>query len=120
MHILITGGAGFIGSHLADDLIARGHRVRALDIPAMTIGLPNNLSPFVEAGAIAGAAQPADAETLLRRILYHEEFRHELAAARRAVFGQPVRARELRAAARSADTLLGLVDDERPGAARAG
>jgi dTDP-L-rhamnose 4-epimerase len=32
MHILITGGAGFIGSHLADDLLARGHRVRALDI----------------------------------------------------------------------------------------
>lgn len=32
MQILITGGAGFIGSHLADDLIARGHRVRALDI----------------------------------------------------------------------------------------
>ena len=31
MQILITGGAGFIGSHLADDLIARGHRVRALD-----------------------------------------------------------------------------------------
>lgn len=31
MNILITGGAGFIGSHLADDLIARGHRVRALD-----------------------------------------------------------------------------------------
>jgi dTDP-L-rhamnose 4-epimerase len=32
MHILITGGAGFIGSHLADELIAHGHRVRALDI----------------------------------------------------------------------------------------
>ena len=29
--ILITGGAGFIGSHLADELLARGHRVRALD-----------------------------------------------------------------------------------------
>jgi dTDP-L-rhamnose 4-epimerase len=37
MQILITGGAGFIGSHLADDLIRRGHRVRALD----------NLSPQV-------------------------------------------------------------------------
>jgi len=32
MEILITGGAGFIGSHLADDLIARGHRVRVLDV----------------------------------------------------------------------------------------
>jgi dTDP-L-rhamnose 4-epimerase len=29
--ILITGGAGFIGSHLADELLARGYRVRALD-----------------------------------------------------------------------------------------
>jgi dTDP-L-rhamnose 4-epimerase len=31
MQILITGGAGFIGSHLADELLHRGHRVRALD-----------------------------------------------------------------------------------------
>lgn len=31
MRYLITGGAGFIGSHLADELIARGHRVHALD-----------------------------------------------------------------------------------------
>ncbi len=35
--ILITGGAGFIGSHLADHLLACGHAVRALD----------NLSPQV-------------------------------------------------------------------------
>jgi UDP-glucose 4-epimerase len=31
MRILITGGAGFIGSHLADALIARGDQVVALD-----------------------------------------------------------------------------------------
>lgn len=36
-HILITGGAGFIGSHLADHLLAHGYSVRALD----------NLSPQV-------------------------------------------------------------------------
>jgi dTDP-L-rhamnose 4-epimerase len=29
--ILITGGAGFIGSHVADALLAEGYRVRALD-----------------------------------------------------------------------------------------
>jgi dTDP-L-rhamnose 4-epimerase len=31
MKVLITGGAGFIGSHLADRLLAEGHDVRALD-----------------------------------------------------------------------------------------
>ena len=31
MRFLITGGAGFIGSHLAEDLLARGHRVHILD-----------------------------------------------------------------------------------------
>jgi NAD dependent epimerase/dehydratase family enzyme len=35
--VLITGGAGFIGSHLADELLAHGYVVRALD----------NLSPQV-------------------------------------------------------------------------
>lgn len=29
--VLITGGAGFIGSHLADELINKGYQVRALD-----------------------------------------------------------------------------------------
>ena len=31
MHILITGGAGFIGSHLAERLVRDGHSVTALD-----------------------------------------------------------------------------------------
>ncbi len=36
--VLITGGAGFIGSHLASRLLADGHRVRALD----------NLDPYYD------------------------------------------------------------------------
>ena len=31
MHCLITGGAGFIGSHLCDRLLAEGHRVACVD-----------------------------------------------------------------------------------------
>ena len=31
MRYLITGGAGFIGSHLCDGLLSRGHRVHVLD-----------------------------------------------------------------------------------------
>jgi dTDP-L-rhamnose 4-epimerase len=30
-HVLITGGAGFVGSHVCDELLKRGYRVRVLD-----------------------------------------------------------------------------------------
>jgi dTDP-L-rhamnose 4-epimerase len=66
--VLITGGAGFIGSHLADALLARGHRVRALDslIPQVhgDAQRPSYLSAEVDLAT--GDVRDADA---LRRAL---------------------------------------------------
>src|SRR5580704_3138703 len=44
--VLITGGAGFIGSHLADALIGQGLRVRVLD--NFIAGPRENVNPAAE------------------------------------------------------------------------
>lgn len=49
MHALVTGGAGFIGSHLVDRLLADGHRVTVVD--DLSTGALDNLE---EAEAAAG------------------------------------------------------------------
>ncbi|MEX5285073.1 NAD-dependent epimerase/dehydratase family protein [Selenomonas sputigena] len=46
MNILVTGGAGFIGSHLVRLLLAKGERVTALD--NLSTGLAQNLPPEVK------------------------------------------------------------------------
>jgi len=40
-HYLVTGGAGFIGSHLSEELVRRGHRVRVAD--SLITGKRSNL-----------------------------------------------------------------------------
>ena len=58
MNILITGGAGFIGSHLAEHLLARGNRVLVMD--NFATGRRDNLTPHpnltVAEGTIADRA----------------------------------------------------------------
>ena len=42
MKVLITGGAGFIGSHLCDLLLAKGHEVICVD--NLVTGNKNNIA----------------------------------------------------------------------------
>ena len=46
MKILITGGAGYIGSLLAPTLLAAGHQVTVLDNFLFPAGQPDGLLPL--------------------------------------------------------------------------
>ena len=75
MRVLVTGGAGFIGSHTCDRLLARGHEVVVLDaltLPVHRNGRPAYLSPEID--FYQGDTRNRDLVTnLLRRVdaVYH-------------------------------------------------
>jgi UDP-glucose 4-epimerase len=49
MRVVVTGGAGFIGSNIVDGLVARGDEVTVLD--DLSTGRASNLDPAIERGA---------------------------------------------------------------------
>src|SRR5512138_24942 len=75
MKILVTGGAGFIGSHLVDALVTQGHDVRVFDSlePQVHDGTtPSYLNPGAE--LVVGDVRDRDAfATALagREVVYH-------------------------------------------------
>lgn len=76
---LITGGAGFIGSHLTRLLLGRGHRVTVVD--NLSTGSFSNIEPFVGNPGFRFAIDTITNETVLDRLASEADIIVHLAAA---------------------------------------
>ena len=61
---LVTGGAGFIGSHLCEELVRRGERVRVVD--SLLTGKRENLAHLPEVEFLHGDL--ADMDVAVRAV----------------------------------------------------
>lgn len=100
---LLAGGdlVVTVNSTVAIDAMAMG-------IPALSVGVPNNLTPFVVDGGIAGVFHPSELEPALARLLWDTEAqRAQVARGLTCAAAGGIRA-DGRAAARAAEALAGL------------
>lgn len=79
MRALITGGAGFIGSHLAEALLAQGHRVMVVD--DLSTGRFDNIAHLVEDPQFDFAIETITNETVMDRLTSECDVIFHLAAA---------------------------------------
>jgi UDP-glucose 4-epimerase len=79
MRILITGGAGFIGSHLTDRLVADGHQITILD--NLTTGRKENLSAHLGGTSVTFVEGSILDLPLLDGLIKETEYVFHLAAA---------------------------------------
>jgi dTDP-L-rhamnose 4-epimerase len=76
-NVLVTGGAGFIGSHLVDALVEKGHRVRVLDALVSQVHGENAAPAYLNPGAEFIAGDVCDREVVDRAlegidVVFHE------------------------------------------------
>jgi hypothetical protein len=80
----------------------------SLGVPALVIGLPNNLTPFVDEGVMAGASTADEIRAQLKRLLYDDEFRGALERASSAFLRRNRSDQDGDAAARTAASVIAL------------
>ena len=79
MNILITGGSGFIGSHLAKELLKKGHRVCAMD--NLSTGNLSNIKHLHEHPQFSFVPGSILDESLMRELIDESDMIYHLAAA---------------------------------------
>ena len=79
MRVLVTGGAGFIGSHLTDRLIADGHSVTILD--NLATGRMENLTAAQATGKLTFVEGSIMDGGLVEKLVAEADFTYHLAAA---------------------------------------
>ncbi len=94
MRFLLTGGAGFIGSHLCDLLLGEGHEVHALD--DLSTGSPENIAHLAQHERFRSTIGSVADDALVGRLVDECDLVVHLAAAVgvRLVVEQPVSAIE--------------------------
>jgi hypothetical protein len=81
-----------------------------LGVPALIVDLPNNLSPFVDAGVMAGSETAAELPGLLEALLYDESSRGALADRRRRFLDLHGITADGRAAERAVDAIIAVMN----------
>ena len=79
MRVVITGGAGFIGSHLAEALLTSGHEVVAVD--DLSTGSPDNVASFRNHPGFELIIGSVNDETLITPLVQSADVVYHLAAA---------------------------------------
>ncbi|MFN2612924.1 MAG: NAD-dependent epimerase/dehydratase family protein [Solirubrobacterales bacterium] len=69
MRVVVSGGAGFIGSHLVDALAARGDQVLVLD--DLSTGRRQNLDPALAAGTRLAETDVAEGKAVIDAVAAH-------------------------------------------------
>jgi UDP-glucose 4-epimerase len=79
MRILVTGGAGFIGSHLNEALLQAGHNVTIVD--DLSTGRMSNIEPFIGNPDFRFAIENITNEAVMDRLVFDCDIIVHLAAA---------------------------------------